>query len=581
MAFYQDPPRLENQYRDDRVLSSYLRRALGDTVLGEIEPELDEMGELAGGWLHEIQAEDRLREPELVPWDPWGKRVDRIEVTPLWKEAARLAARMGVVATAYERRHGALSRIHQFALAYLFDPSTDVYTCPLAMTDGAAKTLSVHRNAALIGHAIPRLTSRDPARAWTSGQWMTERTGGSDVGLSETLARRAEPGARGPLPGVELWRLTGTKWFTSSVNSPIALALARPEGNPEGGRGLALFYVELDAPDGERNGVVIHRLKDKLGTRKLPTGEIELLGALAVPVAGLSEGVKSISPMLNITRTWNAVCAAAGMRRGLALVRDYSRRRFQFGSNLSEKPLHLDTLAGLAAEFEAAFHLAFRTVELIGREEAGAASEEEHRLLRLLTPVAKLTTARQAVAVTSEVVEAFGGAGYVEDTGVPRLLRDAQTLPIWEGATNVLSLESLKAIHKEQALEPWVAELRRLAGAAREERLVRAGSAAVRAAERAAGWLASRAHDLALVEAGARRFALTLGRAWELALLVRHAQWSLEAEGDERSLFAALRFLAHGVDLVRDEDLAASAALGMDSPAETGREVVNTKGKEE
>src|ERR1051325_1339464 len=145
------------------------------------------------------------------------------------------------------------------ALAYLFDPSTDVYTCPLAMTDGAARTLLAHGNRALIDRAVPRLTSRDPARAWTSGQWMTERTGGSDVGLAETVARR---------DGAADFRLYGTKWFTSATTANMALTLARPEGNPAGGRGLALFYVEVRGDDGAlHEGIALNRLKDKLGTR--------------------------------------------------------------------------------------------------------------------------------------------------------------------------------------------------------------------------------------------------------------------------------------------------------------------------
>jgi acyl-CoA dehydrogenase len=223
--FFQTPPALGNQFLTDRVLRSYLKRVLPADVLASIEPSLEAMGELAGGRLYELQLADRENEPSLVQWDAWGRRVDRIEVSPLWKEAAHVAAEHGVVATAYERAHGELSRVHQFALAYLFDPSTDVYTCPLAMTDGAARTLLVHRHAELVERAVPRLTSRDPAQAWTSGQWMTERTGGSDVGLSETIARSDG----------SAWRLYGTKWFSSATTSQMALTLARPEGNPAGG----------------------------------------------------------------------------------------------------------------------------------------------------------------------------------------------------------------------------------------------------------------------------------------------------------------------------------------------------------
>ncbi|HYY97085.1 MAG TPA: acyl-CoA dehydrogenase family protein, partial [Pyrinomonadaceae bacterium] len=476
MPFRQEPPRLGNQYEDDRALRSYLKRALPPEVLREVEPSLAEMGELAGGELYRMQLEDRLNEPRLVQWDAWGERVDRIEVSPLWRVAERVAASRGLVATAYERRHGRHSRTHQLALAYLFAPSTDIYSCPLAMTDGAARALVESGNGALVRRVVPHLVSRDPAEFWTSGQWMTELTGGSDVGASETVARRDAEG---------VWRLYGRKWFTSAAASQVALTLARPEGNASGGRGLALFLVETRDAEGRPRNIRIDRLKDKLGTRKVPTAELTLDGAPAELVRGTTDGVRDIAPMLNVTRLWNGVSAAALMRRGVALARDYARRRAAFGSALAEKPLHADTLAGLQAEAEAALHLTFYAAELTGREEAGELDERGARLLRLLTPLMKLTTARAAVLVASETVEAFGGAGYVEDTGLPALLRDAQVLSIWEGTTNVLSLDALRTASKDAfALASLKDEVERCARAARDERLARAARASLDAAAR-------------------------------------------------------------------------------------------------
>src|SRR5215207_9808134 len=161
MPFRQEPPRLGNQYETDRALRSYLRRALPQDMIEEVEPGLSELGELAGGELYRAQLADRLNEPRLTQWDAWGERVDRIEVSPLWRAAERLAAERGLVATAYERRHGALSRVHQLALAYLFTPSTDIYSCPLAMTDGAARALLDSGNKTLIDGVVPHLVSRE------------------------------------------------------------------------------------------------------------------------------------------------------------------------------------------------------------------------------------------------------------------------------------------------------------------------------------------------------------------------------------------------------------------------------------
>lgn len=545
MSFVQSPPTLGNQYSDDRVLRAYLERTLGTEALAAAQPQLERMGALAGGELYAQQLAERALEPQLVQWDAWGNRVDRIELTPLWLRAERIAAREGLIALPHEAPLGALSRVLQFALVYLFTPSTDVYACPLAMTDGAARTLAASGNRVLIERALPHLTSRDPAQFWTSGQWMTEPIGGSDVGLAETVARFA--------PG-EGWRLYGRKYFTSAIASQMALTLARPTDNPPGGKGLAMFYLETRDADGRPNRLSVDRLKDKLGTRKVPTAELTLDGVPAIPVAELGNGVRAISTVLNITRVWNAVSAVSYMRRGLALARDYAARRVAFGAPLAKKALHVDTLAGLQAEFEAAFQLTFFVVELLGRAEGGAAGEAQQALLRILTPVAKLTTGRQSVAVLSEVLEAFGGAGYVEDTGLPMLLRDAQVFPIWEGTTNVLALDTLRAI-APSGLAPWRREIHAIVAEAREPQLLALSARLEAAAEAAEAWLAANAgRDEAALEAGARRFALTLGRVTAAALLARQAQWSLDHRKDPAPRAAALRFGAAGVNLLQDFD---------------------------
>jgi acyl-CoA dehydrogenase len=539
MSFLQSAPRLGNQYDDDVALRSYLARILPEDVHPAIEVELREMGRISAE-LYPVQLADRANEPRLTQWDPWGRRVDHIELTPLWRTAARIAAERGVVATAYERSHGPYSRIHQFALAYLFTPSTDIYSCPLAMTDGAASVLLRSGNAKLIDRAIPRLTSRDPDTMWTSGQWMTETIGGSDVGRSETVARKAPDGT---------WRLYGRKWFTSAATAEMALTLARPEGGDPGGRGLALFYLETRDAAGDLNGISIDRLKDKLGTRKLPTAELTLDGVRASPVGDLRDGVRAIAPMLNVTRAWNAVSSSALMRRGLALARDYADRREAFGRPLAEHPLHLDTLDGLHAEFEGALHLTFRVAELMGRAENGDAGAAELALLRILTPIAKLTTARQAVSVTSECLEAFGGAGYLEDTGLPVLLRDAQVLTIWEGTTNVLALDALRAIQTE-GMNAIQGEIQRCLGDGGPPELAGTTELALRTFDRALssiGQLADQGSDA--LQADARRIVLTLGRSLEVALLAHHAARATDSLPCTAAT-SARRLARNGIDLL-------------------------------
>jgi len=548
--FTQSAPELGNQYRDDPLLGGWLRRVLPAEVLRDLEPELDELGGVAGGDLYRLQLADRLNEPRLVQWDAWGNRVDTVEVTPLWREAERLTVRHGLVATAYERAYGRHARVAQFAKVYLFHPSSDVYTCPLAMTDGAARTLIESGNQSLVARALPHLASRDPATFWTSGQWMTETTGGSDVGRSQTRAVH-EDGE---------WRLYGRKWFTSAVSAQMALTLARPEGNPPGGKGLAMFYLELRDAAGRLNGLRVDRLKDKLGTRKVPTAELMLEGTRAELVGAPANGTRAIEPMLGVTRMWNSVCAIAFMRRGLALARSYAARREAFGQPLARQSLHADTLAGLEAETWGAFLMTFLLVELHGRMEAGEIDDGQRALLRLLTPLTKLATGKQAVAVTSEVIEGFGGAGYVEDTGLPQLLRDAQVLPIWEGTTNVLSLDALLRSDLQAGLAALMGRVSACVRGLAEPRLAAAGRQAVAAIERAALWLQT-GQDPEVLRASARRLALSLGRALQLALLCEHAQWLLEHGGDRRGLAAALRYSRLPVDLMHETDAALDAVL--------------------
>ena len=527
--FIQDSPKLANQYDDDAVLKSYLRWRLPTQVLTEVEPDLRRLGQRAVTDILALGEEAERSPPRHVPYDGWGRRVDRIETSEAWQELDHISATEGIVATAYERAHGLHSRIDQFARLYLFAPSSALYSCPLAMTDGAARFLEVHGDEST-RPVFAHLTSRDPRHFWTSGQWMTERSGGSDVASTSTIAR-CESGND--------YRLYGLKWFTSATTSQMAMTLARIEGAPGGGAGLSVFLITMRDRDGLLRNIRVERLKDKLGTRALPTAELTLEGTPARLVGGAGEGIRKIATLFNVTRVYNAVAAVAGMRRAIALATDYARRRVAFGKPLIDQPLHVETLSALALQFRASFVLAFRVVELLGREECGEASETELKLLRLLIPVAKLYTAKQAVAVASEVIEAFGGAGYVEDTGIPRLLRDAQVLPIWEGTTNVLSLDTMRAIEKVDALSAWFNDVRmRLRRIQRAE--LGASAKSVAAAVEQIETHFSVPTDKDSSQAGARALSYSIAHIESATLLLEQA----EALGDESSSIAARRWCA-------------------------------------
>lgn len=531
MGFLQDAPQLAHPYRDDRLLTALLDRSLPMDRRTALDADLDALGDYAQMAWKRACATTR-RKPVLTQWDAWGRRVDRIELTTAWQEGPQLTTRHAVLAAGHDSHPCA--RLEEFARVYLYHLASEFYTCPLAMTDGAATALKASGNRALIERALPHFLSRNPATFWLSGQWMTETPGGSDVGNTETIARRDPDGQ---------WRLYGRKWFSSAVVGEAALALARPEGGETGTAALALFYVETMDGHQRKPQLVIDRLKDKLGTHELPTAEIHLDGLPAWPVGELAHGVRQVAPMLNVTRTWNAICAVASMARAIHLARDYARRRQAFGKPLVDQPLHAHTLAGMQAEFEAAFALAFEVAHLLGRVEHDAATPQEAALLRLLTPLAKLWTGKLAVKLCSEAMECFGGAGYIEDTGLPQLLRDAQVYAIWEGTTNVLSLDSLRALTGKapaalrEAVGHWLAD----------NDDMHATSTIQHVLDAATHWLDAHGQQRDTLEAGARGLSITLARCAAAALLARQAAWSKQ-RGDMRPGAALRRFISHCLD---------------------------------
>ena len=522
-SFFQDAPGTPDLFTDDHALKSELARRLPTEILARVTPKLERMGRHTATTLPPLVRAAEAEPPVHVPYDPWGRRVDEIRVSRAWETLKEFSATEGIVATGYDASLGEHSRVAQAALLHLFAASSATFSCPLAMTDAAARVLLDLAPRSLRDRLAPRLITTDPAKFITSGQWMTERTGGSDVGPTSTFAR---PIAR---RGEEnRYTLHGVKWFTSATTSEMALTLARvDDGNTlvEGSRGLSLFAVEVDRiPGGALRGIQVNRLKDKLGTWALPTAELTLDGVEATRIGEQGRGVASITPMLSITRFYNAVCAVSGMSHATALAFDYADRRVAFGKKLREQPLHAETLAEMRAEVSAALALVMEIAALMGRAEQGIATADEKQRLRGLIPIAKLTTGKQAVSIASEALEAFGGAGYVEDTGLPRLLRDAQVLTIWEGTTNVLSLDLLRAEAKDGALTAILTDL-----SARAEALPSTIPPRAATAMRATlGRLVTRLTALAKdpqggIERDARRVALTTGHLVEAFCLADRA----------------------------------------------------------
>lgn len=535
--FFQDPPHPGNRFRTDPTLRLTLEHLLPRDAFDEASRLFDRFGARAAEELAQLADEAERHEPEHIAFDPWGRRIDRIDVHASWLKLVAIGQEEGLVALPYEAPYGAWSRVVQAGMVNLFDPVAAMATCPLVMTDGAARLLTDH-DPELAARHVPKLVAR--SGGWTSGQWMTETTGGSDVGRSETTARDLGDGR---------YALNGLKWFTSATTSQMALVLARPEGAPGGSRGLSLFLVELRNPDGSWNGIRVRRLKDKLGTRALPTAELELVDTVAVPVGGIGRGVAKMGGLLNIARLWSSWSGPAGTGHLLALARDYARRREVFGSKLADRPIHLAWIARIAAEYEAMLALTFNTAAVMGAAEHGA----NDGLARLLAPLTKLACARQGVWATSELVESFGGAGYVEDTGIPRIMRNVHVNCIWEGTTSVLAHDVLRVLGATDLGPALLDDMdRRLAG------LTHAPMDRVR------GTIAAARHMLAPLvaepdETQARRLAWGLARSYQALLLAEAAQWRLVEKGDRSGLAAAELFTREPLVAPQTADIAETA----------------------
>ncbi|XP_008939027.1 PREDICTED: uncharacterized protein LOC103773413 [Merops nubicus] len=522
-TLFQEQPETGNQYLEDALLRSYLKTHLPPKVLEEVNEDLERFGRRLLSQVKALGGECERSPPLLRQYGAWGRRVDHILTCPAWRRMKEIAAEEGLVAEAYERRFSNWSRLHQAVKVYLFSSFSGGFSCPLAMTDGAAKVIESLGIPGSLKKAFDHLTARDPQRFWTSGQWMTERRGGSDVGNgTQTVARKQPDGT---------YRLYGLKWFTSAADSDVAFTLARvvdAEGEvKEGSSGLSLFFLKVRDEEGNLNSIQVQRLKDKLGTRQMATAELWLDGAKAELVSREGRGVASISSMLNITRIHNVIGAVASMRRMISLSRDYARRRVAFGKLLKDHPLHMQTIARMEVEARGAFLLLMEIVRLLGLVETSQASEQDQLLLRLLIPVAKLYTGKQASAVVVEAMESFGGQGYMEDTGLPVIVRDALVLSIWEGTTNILSLDVLRCLSKSQGqvlaafLSTVQKKLELASSTAELEPAVKATGDALSSLSWFSHVAGSR--GTLTMELSARDFSYTLARTYAGTLLIEHA----------------------------------------------------------
>ena len=457
------------------ALREILTRKLSLAEFAWAEPQLREMGELAVRVVAPLAAIADRESPRLVS--------NRIEYHPSYRQMEEIAYGSGMVAMKYESHTAAEGGGPTlcFALGYLFAMAEMGLYCPVCMTDGVARILTRHGTPEQAARVVPHMGARDGAGRWTGAMFVTEKSGGSDVGANETIAHRDRDGN---------WRLTGLKWFCSNVDAHAVLITARPEGAPAGTKGLRTFLLL------SREGVQIERLKEKLGVRSMPTGEVRLTDAPAEEVAGFG----AMLEMMNLSRLYNAVAAVALIGRANHEARYYIERRRAFGRAVIEHPLAKETLLDLEAEHLAALLMTFETIDALQRADDG--DDEAALLHRTLVPIVKAATGKLAVPCVSEAMELIGGNAYIEESPLPRMLRDAQVLPIWEGTTNIMVLDALRVARKEGGHEILLSRIRRQLPREAEE----IGAAFATLGERGArGWVGrlARAFELTLLaEAG-------------------------------------------------------------------------------
>lgn len=501
-GFFQASPTIPAQFFED----STLRRIISLHIPSPLPPSLsDDLSRFSNKVLskpvlsHIADSERNL--PYLKPLTTFGEenKQDPLVTSEGWRALQDIGIQEGIVALAYEDPLGGATagsrlnkRVSQFVKYHIWSGSAALVTCPSAMTDGAATMLGRHldeENGEIFSEARKRLISRDVGTAWTSGQWMTERKGGSDVRGTETVARKLSGKEKEESDGLDAigaelgpWRIDGFKWFSSATDANMTVLLAKTGREGQ----ISAFYAPLrrrvkgSDTETELNGVKIQRLKNKLGTKTLPTAELELKAMRGYLIGKEGEGVKEISAILNITRVQNTVSAVGAWGRGLAISRAFARVRETSGRLLVDTPAHIRGMAQDHVKYRAHMHLAYLVVALLGISEnkggeinqspsaAILPRDKQHAdlLLRVLTPVAKAQTALASTGGLRKCMENLGGVGYLENEdqslNIARLFRDSCVLSIWEGTTDVMADDLVRVIKGRtgssalKALESWV-----------------------------------------------------------------------------------------------------------------------------
>ena len=432
-------------YEADPDLSAVASLYLPEDLHRHLQPHLARLGALAGRELDELALTADKHPPTLQSRSRTGRDEQRIVKHPAYVALEKVAfADYGLAAMSH--RGGVLGwptpmpAAAKYALSYLLVQAEFGLCCPLSMTDSLTRTLRKFGAPALVDKYLDQLVTQDFEALSQGAMFMTEQAAGSDIAATEVRAQ----------PDGDAYRLWGDKWFCSNPDAALAMVLARIDGAPDGMAGVSLFLLPRTLDDGRTNDYRIVRLKDKLGTRSMASGEIRLEGARAWLVGEAGRGFQQMADMVNNSRLSNGMRAAGLMRRACTEALYVARERRAFGRRLVELPLMRRQLLKLLLPTEQARTMLFQAADALRRSDAG--EEGAYALTRILTPLIKFRACRDARRVTGDAMEVRGGCGYIEEWSDPRLLRDAHLGSIWEGTSNIVALDVIRSIRRDAAL---------------------------------------------------------------------------------------------------------------------------------
>ncbi|MFJ7825317.1 acyl-CoA dehydrogenase family protein [Psychrobacillus sp. NPDC096623] len=432
-----------NYFAGDESLQDILQSKLHPAFYGYAQGQLETFGELVANEIDQrARHTDREGEPKLLKYEKFGDDQSVIWVNEGYKQTLKETYETGIVGYLHKEipelgQKG--NYVYSFAQGYLLSQAEAGFYCPVTLTMATSYLLDHYANQEVKERFLPHVIATGEKELYEGATFLTERQGGSDVGANEVKA--VEEG--------EHYRLFGEKYFASNAGmAGVAMVLARIEDAPSGSKGLTLFAVPWKNGDGSLNGIKIRRLKDKLGVRAVPSGEVEFEGAIGYLVGDISKGLKYMLEALNLSRICNTVASLGIMRRAYNESFAYAEKRTAFGNKLNEFPMIQDSLGRMRAKLEIELYTTFDLIEQYDRVVSGDATKEEVILNRLFIALLKKETAEQAIHFAHEAIEMHGGNGYIEDFVTPRLLRDAQVLTVWEGTANILALELIRLVNK-------------------------------------------------------------------------------------------------------------------------------------